>query len=208
MNEKEMIERLNWCHPVIVKYVEENQFDVFRKKTLTESRTLQPQAPTYTQSVNKQNFGLGVFGLSMYRILMREYGFEQAEAIDILGEIISELARQTREHSPFMRFVYSRISRHKFLVNMMNKQMLSLDEPHGWLIEIPESDAYWAMDIVQCGLVKYLAEQGAPEICRVFCDADYVAAEYMTGLELVRTKTLAEGDDVCDFRYFLERRQD
>ena len=30
-------------------------------------------------------------------------------------------------------------------------------------------------------------------------------AEFMTGLELVRAKTIADGDDICDFRYVKEQ---
>ncbi len=205
MKKKEVVKRLKWSRPVIVKHVGEDRYDLFCEKTLNEFQKLEPGAPVYRESMNRQNFSFGVLGLSIYRVLLSEFGFETARAFDVLNDFICDSARQTREHSPLMRFMYSKMSRWKFLVKAANKKMEFPYEPDGWLFKIPKSDAYWAMDILQCGLVKYLKDQGAPEICKAFCNADYVAAEYMTGLNLVRTKTLADGDDLCDFRYYKER---
>ena len=204
MKEKEVVKRLKWSRPVIVKNVGEDRYELFCEKTLNEFQKIEPGSPTYHESMNRQNFSLGVLGLSIYRVLLGEFGFEKAPAFDVLNEFICDTARQTREHSIIMTFMQSKLSSWKFILKMVNKKMEFPYEPDGWSFKIPKSDAYLAMDVLECGLVKYLKEQGAPEICRAFCNADYVAAEYMTGLEFVRTKTLADGGDLCDFRYYKE----
>ena len=204
MKKREVVKRLKWSRPVIVKHVGEDRYDLFCEKTMNEFQKLEPGAPVYRESMNRQNFIFGVLGLSVYRVLLEE-GFEKALAFDVLNDFICDTARQTREHSAIMRFMYSKMGRWKFLVKAANKKMDFPYEPNGWRFRIPESDAYWAMDVLQCGLVKYLKEQSAPEICKAFCNADYVAAEYMTGLKFVRTKTLADGGDFCDFRYCKEQ---
>ena len=197
-------EEMKWSRPVIVKHVGEDRYDLFCEKTLNEFQKLETGASVYRESMNRQNFRFGVLGLSVYRVLLGEFGFEKAQAFDVLNDFICDGARQTREHSAFMRFMYSKMSRWKFLVNAAKKKMEFLYEPNGWVFKTPKSDAYWAMDILECGLVKYLEDQGAPEICKAFCNADYVVAEDMTGLKFVRTKTLANSDNLCDFRYYKE----
>ena len=41
---------------------------------------------------------------------------------------------------------------------------------------------------------------GCPELAKYLCRMDFVLADIM-GMKLVRTGTIAEGADICDFRY-------
>jgi hypothetical protein len=47
---------------------------------------------------------------------------------------------------------------------------------------------------------KFLQQQGAPELGPYLCAADLVYSE-MLDWGLIRTQTLAEGADKCDFRF-------
>jgi len=82
---------------------------------------------------------------------------------------------------------------------------LSQDEEYGWATEFPESDAYLALNFTRCGLADWFRDQGVPEIAPIACEGDFIVAEFLTGLELKRTKTIAGGDDICDFRYVKEQ---
>lgn len=206
MNERKLAKFVNLCRPVIVKNISKDKFGIFYKKTIDEFQKLQPDAPQFHQPVNKDNFRFALFGLSIYRVLANEFEFEEGKAINALTVIIDEAVKQHYKHSPVRRFFMSKIGKFRFLKNMMEKQMLSLNEPNGWSIKKAESDAYIALDIHQCGLLKYLKEQGAPEICCTFCEADYAIATYMQGLKFVRTKTIVNGDDICNFRYIKESK--
>ena len=56
------------------------------------------------------------------------------------------------------------------------------------------------MDVVGCPLFDQAKEMGVPEAVQMICSMD---KQYMTGfrgLEYTRTKSLAEGDDCCDYR--------
>jgi hypothetical protein len=48
---------------------------------------------------------------------------------------------------------------------------------------------------------RFCRGQGVREIAVTACEGDFAWADLMTGLELKRTKTLAEGDDVWDLGY-------
>lgn len=46
------------------------------------------------------------------------------------------------------------------------------------------------------------AENGCPELCRLFCDADNVTYGGLRKIGFSRTKTLGCGADCCDFHFF------
>jgi hypothetical protein len=58
-----------------------------------------------------------------------------------------------------------------------------------------------AFDVTRCPLAEYFAAQGTPELTRhAACSLDYrMAAQW--GVTLQRTRTIAEGHPVCDFRF-------
>ena len=65
---------------------------------------------------------------------------------------------------------------------------------------VSNNDELSAVDILSCPLYDMAKKIGAPEVCRTVCAMDKV---YMTGFRRIqyrRTKSVAEGDDCCDYR--------
>ncbi|MBR1568168.1 MAG: L-2-amino-thiazoline-4-carboxylic acid hydrolase [Lachnospiraceae bacterium] len=58
-----------------------------------------------------------------------------------------------------------------------------------------------ALDILSCPVVNALAEIGMPEVAPVMCAIDQVYSKGYRGIKFRRTKSVAEGDDCCDYRY-------
>jgi len=74
--------------------------------------------------------------------------------------------------------------------------------PDDWVFEFVEGDGQgvaFGVDDTECGIVKYLAREGAPELAPYLCWIDYplFAAAHV---RLDRTETLAQGGQKCDFR--------
>ena len=62
----------------------------------------------------------------------------------------------------------------------------------------------YGVDYVECGLVKYFRSQGTPELAPYICPTDFDRSRtYATGLQ--RTKTIARGDGLCNFRFKKDR---
>jgi hypothetical protein len=57
------------------------------------------------------------------------------------------------------------------------------------------------LDILSCPIVNALVEIGMPEVAPVMCAIDQVYGNGYRGIEFRRTKSVAEGDDCCDYRY-------
>lgn len=58
----------------------------------------------------------------------------------------------------------------------------------------------YGVDYIECASCKFLEAQDASELGPYVCAVDKVAS-VMLGWGLRRTKTLAEGDEKCDFRF-------
>jgi hypothetical protein len=57
------------------------------------------------------------------------------------------------------------------------------------------------LDILSCPVVNALVEIGMPEVAPVMCAIDQVYGNGYRGIQFRRTKSVAEGDDCCDYRY-------
>ena len=74
--------------------------------------------------------------------------------------------------------------------------------PEDWVFEVVEGNGQgfaFGVDYTECGIVKYLAREGAPELAPYLCWIDYPQFAAMH-LRLDRTETLAQGGQRCDFR--------
>jgi hypothetical protein len=70
----------------------------------------------------------------------------------------------------------------------------------GYVIRAVPAQQGAAFDVVRCPVAIYFRENGAADLCMAaWCNLDYPLGE-LTHQTLVRTKTLVQGDDHCDFR--------
>jgi hypothetical protein len=58
----------------------------------------------------------------------------------------------------------------------------------------------WGVDYLECGVVSFLRAQKALDLAPYICALDQVSSEAL-GWGLMRTATLADGQDHCDFRF-------
>jgi L-2-amino-thiazoline-4-carboxylic acid hydrolase len=75
--------------------------------------------------------------------------------------------------------------------------------PDDWVFNSVEGDGRtfeWGLDYAECGVVNYLGQQGAPELAPYLCWLDYPVFAAMR-VRLIRTETLAQGGQRCDFRF-------
>lgn len=77
-----------------------------------------------------------------------------------------------------------------------------------WVVDILEGNEEYDLgyDYHECGVCKLCRDEGCPELAKYLCQLDFVLADMMD-MKLVRTKTIAEGGDFCDFRYSRRRNK-
>ncbi len=67
------------------------------------------------------------------------------------------------------------------------------------------TDRLIAIKMTRCRSAKAFAHLGAPELCRLYCDSDYAYIKaFNPKMRMVRTKTIAAGDDHCNHIWVLD----
>lgn len=143
----------------------------------------------------------GVYYLSVYRVL-RSKGLSLEEA----GKTIFATFRVLADHP---KWLLKLVGKFKYNEKYVRKLKLAAEKtqerryPGDWVATFIQGDGEafdYGIDITECGICKFYRAQGAEELAPYLCLSDYVVSNaFERGL--VRYKTVAEGADVCDFRY-------
>jgi len=143
----------------------------------------------------------GVYYLSVYRVL-------QAEGHDVkdAGKIIHDTFRAMADYPKWMLRLVARLRYNDAYVEALKEAAAETQKrryPGDWVATFVEGDGGtfdYGVDITERGIGKFYHAQGADELAPYLCLSDHVVSEAFDR-GLVRYKTLAEGADVCDFRY-------
>jgi len=138
--------------------------------------------------------------MAIYFIAMnRKSGLDAEENYEILAKAISssKLLKSTMGNSDSYLDDKKLPGRLKWAEESKKRT-----QKNNWVVEVlPGCDEYdLGYDYYECGVCKICRDEGCPELAKYMCRLDFVIADIM-GMKLVRTKTLAEGADLCDFRY-------
>jgi len=134
---------------------------------------------------------------------MRECG----KTAEDVGKIIYELNRLQFESipEPQTRAMGERMFSPKYLDKMREwaSWTQKKEYPANWVARfVPGkgTDFDYGCDYTECALVKYFNARRVPELAPYVCLNDFPSSRaYRSGLR--RTKTIAMGDGLCDFRY-------
>ena len=100
------------------------------------------------------------------------------------------LATARLEFIPGFYFLYSHI-----FLRLMRKTDL-------WESEQTHDRNHFDVTMKKCLWHRACAENGCPQLCRLFCDVDNVTYGSLKKLGFTRTTTLGYGGDCCDFHFF------
>jgi hypothetical protein len=175
-----------------------------RQQILDEYRRLIPEVPYIGGRRNM--FSRTLKGtpqpLAIHRAVIRHGG----TVLDT-GEFLHRWARARLERIPRVlrhlmrsyRFSRWRIRQYERTARRSQQRRY----PGDWVLEMVEDDGKGfdtGYDITECGIAKFLHDQGADELTPYICDLDLVLADVL-GYGLERTRTLSWGCDRCDFRF-------
>ena len=86
-----------------------------------------------------------------------------------------------------------------------SKQTYERKYENDWIVDVIEKtdDFEFGLDYKECGVCKLCQDEKCFELAKYLCKLDFVLVEII-GIRLKRTKTLAEGFEKCDFRFYRE----
>jgi alpha-beta hydrolase superfamily lysophospholipase len=178
--------------------------EAIARESLQDFEVLLPDLPDIggDENPNTKALYMTAAWLAMYRSLQAHgASVEEAARLICLGTASFFDSFPTRW---LMRWQGRRFFRQKRLAERRHAAAISQRRryPDDWVFEFVAGDGQdfaAGVDYTECGVVKYLAREGAPELGPYLCWIDYPQFAAMH-LRLDRTETLARGGQRCDFR--------
>ena len=170
----------------------------------TEFAKLIPQIPYIGGTANSMTDTIVQMTslLALYRVL-KQY----EKPVDEIGDLFYEMAQaQVTRFPKWLRHLIGKFYLSRWNLRRMGKKAAVSQQrqyPGDFVIElIPtnEPQSGWGINYLECGIVKFFAQQGAAELTPHMCRIDYLLFPAM-GIQLKRTGTIAQGCTHCDFRF-------
>jgi hypothetical protein len=178
------------------------------QQTQDEFRALLPRLPYIGGKQNPLTTNLVACSwfLALYRVLQ-----PRGLSDDEIGELVYRVAEEWVKSSPrwigrvqgllvktpLLRIIFGRISR----------QSQQRKYPGDFVVHFVPGDGRnfdFGLDFTGCAIHKFFQAEQAGHFAKYMCRIDYLTTSYK-GIELIRTGTIANGADKCDFRYRLAR---
>lgn len=139
--------------------------------------------------------------LAVYRV-MKKYGKTAGEAWEICHRAIRlKMERLPKIKRWFLaRLMYSGIAKRRMQKRAREGQQLKFGDFEVRYILGDGQNFDFGVDYVACGNYKFMQEQGAKEFAPYVCMSDIALSDTL-GWGLIRTETLADGCQRCDFRF-------
>lgn len=172
-------------------------------ETRREFEALIPQLPYIG---GKQPFTEFIVFTAM---LLAVYRVSQShdKTVEQTGELVYEIGRAFLKSSPaFLLRLFTPLNFTRYSQDRLQKRAIESHLrkfPGDYVYDFIEGDGKtfdYGVDYLECASCKFLAKQGAPELAPYLCPVDILYSEAL-GWGLMRTMTLAEGADKCDFRF-------
>jgi hypothetical protein len=158
------------------------------------------------KNFNTRNLIMASACLAIYKVL-KDHG-KTAEEV---GKIIYEMTEKMVDYPKFILHFIGRLKYGKGYEKKIEewaKESQKRQYPGDWVATFIKGDRRafdYGFDMTECGILKFFHAQGADEIVPYICvSMDGIFSEAFNR-GLVRTTTLAEGYDRCDFRYKMGR---
>ena len=170
-----------------------------RSEILKEHRAVVARAKEMSDSRLCSSYLMGAYFIAMNRCS----GLDAEKNYEILADAL----KNNRMFKKAMGSAEDYLAEDKIPGRMeWARQISSAKGENNWSVEVlPKSADYdLGYNYYECGICKLCKDEGLPEIAKFLCRLDYVIADIMVA-RLERTKTLAEGADMCDFRYSVKK---
>lgn len=150
----------------------------------------------------------GSMAAALY-IPLKEHGRSVDEAGRMFYEAVEQGMGEQLANPPVPAHDAEAIRQARDKERAFNAWTQKREYPYNWVGEYVECEGTpfdYGRDWIECGTVKLYRRYGVEELTPYMCLMDCIVFR-ASGLGLHRTKTLAQGDDRCDFRTNLSGRE-
>ncbi|MFX1563555.1 MAG: L-2-amino-thiazoline-4-carboxylic acid hydrolase [Promethearchaeota archaeon] len=201
---KELNKTMKTTRQVLASHYGDSFSEKALEKTIQEFDSLLPQLPYIGGDKNPltKNLVFSAAALALYRVLKAH-----SKSVEETGRILYEsIEAEAATVSRFKRWLARRLIWSRFVKNRLKRMAAESQKclyPENWVgiyIEGDGKNFNLGLDYTECGICKFYHKQGADELTPYLCILDFPMSR-ARGSGLIRTTTLAEGGDRCDFRF-------
>lgn len=166
---------------------------------MTEHKAIVARAKDMSDSRLTASYLMGIYFIAMNRYsgLTEEQNYK----------IIADAMRNNKMFKKGLGTAEDYLDEKKLPARMEWAKRISRQKnENNWVVEVLPKCAEYDLgyNYRECGICKVCRDEGCPQLAKYMCRLDHVMADMM-GAKLVRTTTLAEGGDMCDFRYSIRK---
>lgn len=152
----------------------------------------------------RDNFVIATWYMVIYQNFEKKEEFEFVMLISFERYITSSLIKKL-QLKIVSKYFFSKLNIQNIrkIANLKegDKEYLGFDSKF-----VPMSNlGYFGMDIYGCPLYNFFKKYNMLDALKYICKLDFIRSKYLKS-NLVRTKTLADGDEFCDFRWKLPKK--
>ncbi len=142
--------------------------------------------------------------IAVYEILM-DNGFKSEGVFEIIrSSVLHEFKKNQK--------IFQRIGKIPFgysLIKIMTPVSIKLNfGESGWDFEWKRKDKYaMEWDCHRCFYVDIFTKYSVPELTSIFCESDDFVYGDIPNVIWGRSKTIGNGDSICDFKFFNAKRK-
>ncbi len=203
------IERaIRFATPVVTSHFDNQKAQTILSAMKANYQTIGTEVPSFKSSFNQMTLKIAVDALAFYRALLTHA--PRSEALALIQPFVDNWMDGQFDHW-ISRVVYANRTLHLLYRRRWFAITNRADEPDGQKFEFlpPAGNLFYGVNVVRCGMVKFLAQMGAPEIGPFLCRGDFHIQGYLPkGIVFERTQVIAEGGSYCDFRYYAAKRSE
>jgi hypothetical protein len=199
----QMDRAFRFATPVLASRFDEQTVQEILLVMKNNYREIEPESPAFKSSFNEMTLRIAVDILAFYRALQTR--LSKPEALTLIQPFVNNWMDGQFDRW-IARFGYANRILHLFYRRRWFADVNRADEPDGQKFEFlpPAGDLFYGVNVIRCGMVKFLTKMGAPEITPFICRGDIHIQKYLPkGVEFHRTQVIAEGGSFCDFRYHI-----
>lgn len=196
-------ERLDNVYNNLIEWCERDRASEIYQRIELYYASLDAHKPHYAKWGMNFNITNAIIALSVYRSLL-DCGFPKEAAIEKAEELVWATL-PVDAYETLFRFIGKTPDPFVSYCVMTKRLNKVLFPSPGWERKYISKENCFGFDVKKCLYMEYLTSEGAPELVIALCNLDYRVADlFPDEFTFHRNKSLARGDDICDFRYFRE----
>lgn len=123
-------------------------------------------------------------------------------------EVVGEYVRPKNQWQKWLKRLPARLVTNPLargLIKIMGRKVSRKGHPDGFLAKVftDKEETYglgYGFDILECGICILFRKHGAGQYVPILCEVDKITSG-LAGLQLIRSGTIANGAEKCDFRF-------